>query len=159
MCQWKNYENRSIFSEDMERVWCAIFFETRCIFAWLLSLWQHNVIAAVTKPKHQKQCYIFVHFYLTPTSILNLTIPSESQWNIDYNDILSIWKYSQLFTRVKYISGERYVILPIQTNGTECARTHRQTETQKWKQYICQFHSVHLADTKRHFLVTNKEHS
>ena len=31
---------------------------------------------------------------------------------------------------------------------TDCAQTHTHTHThtQKWKQYICQFHSVHLAD-------------
>jgi len=27
----------------------------------------------------------------------NLTVSSESQWNVDSNDILSIWKYCQLF--------------------------------------------------------------
>jgi len=31
MCRWKNYENRSIFSEDMDKSTCATFFETRCI--------------------------------------------------------------------------------------------------------------------------------
>jgi len=33
-----------------------------------------------------------------PTSILNLTISSESQWNIDSSDILFVRKYYQLFT-------------------------------------------------------------
>ena len=53
----------------------------------------------MTKPKYrQKWCYIFVDFSLTPTSVLKLTISSESQWNIDSNDILSTRKYSQLVT-------------------------------------------------------------
>jgi len=41
---------------------------------------------------YRKWCYIFVQFSSTPTSILNLTISSESKWNIDSNDILSVWK-------------------------------------------------------------------
>jgi len=41
---------------------------------------------------------IFVHFSSTPTSILNLTMSSESQENDVSNDILSVRKYSQLFT-------------------------------------------------------------
>jgi len=41
---------------------------------------------------------IFVHFSSTPTSILNLTISSESQYNDVSSDISSVWKYSQLFT-------------------------------------------------------------
>jgi len=35
---------------------------------------------------------------ITDVSILNLTTSSESQWHIDSNDILSVRKYSQLFT-------------------------------------------------------------
>jgi len=42
--------------------------------------------------------YIFVHLSSTPTSILNLTISPESQWNIDSNYILSVRKYCPLFT-------------------------------------------------------------
>ena len=41
---------------------------------------------------------MFVHFSSTPTSILNLTTSSESQYNDISNDILSVRKYSQLFT-------------------------------------------------------------
>jgi len=41
---------------------------------------------------------IFVHFSLTPTSILKLTISPESRHNDVSNDISSVWKYSQLFT-------------------------------------------------------------
>jgi len=37
--------------------------------------------------------------------------------------------------------GEQYVIPPIQMS----ARAHTQTDRQKWKQNIRQFHSVHLA--------------
>ena len=42
----------------------------------------------------------FCTFLLNPTSILNLTISTESQWNIDSNDMFSVCKYCQLFTRV-----------------------------------------------------------
>jgi len=41
---------------------------------------------------------IFVHFFTTPTSILNLTISSENQYNDVSDNISSVWKYSQLFT-------------------------------------------------------------
>jgi len=41
---------------------------------------------------------IFVHFFSTPISILNLAMSSESQENDVSNDILSERKYSQLFT-------------------------------------------------------------
>jgi len=41
---------------------------------------------------------IFVHFFSTPISILNLTMSSESQENDVSNDILSKRKYFQLFT-------------------------------------------------------------
>jgi len=41
---------------------------------------------------------IFVHFFSTPISILNLTTSSESQENGVSNDILFERKYSQLFT-------------------------------------------------------------
>ena len=41
---------------------------------------------------------IFVNFFTTPISILNLTMSSESQENDIFNDILSERKYSQLFT-------------------------------------------------------------
>jgi len=55
---------------------------------------------------------IFVHFSSTPTSILNLTISRESQYNDISNDILSVRKYSQLFTNesniflLKQLSGK-----------------------------------------------------
>jgi len=42
--------------------------------------------------------FSFGHFSSTPTSILNLTISSESQYNDDSNDISSVLKYSQFFT-------------------------------------------------------------
>ena len=41
---------------------------------------------------------IFVHFFSTPISILNLAMSSEGQENDVSNDILSERKYSQLFT-------------------------------------------------------------
>ena len=33
MCRWKNYENRSIFSEDMDKSIVSPFFDSRCIFS------------------------------------------------------------------------------------------------------------------------------
>jgi len=44
-------------------------------------------------------------------------------------------------TRVEYISRRT-----IHCWRLDWVRTHRQTDTQKWKHYIRQFHSVHLAD-------------
>ena len=38
------------------------------------------------------------------------------------------------------------VLLPLMTMITAHRQTHRLTDTQKRKQYIRQFHSVHLAD-------------
>jgi len=29
---------------------------------------------------------------------------------------------------------------------TECTHRHTHTDRQKWKQYICQFYSIHLVD-------------
>jgi len=55
---------------------------------------------------------IFVHFFTTPISILNLTMSSESHENKVSNDILSEWKYFQLFTHesniflLKQLSGK-----------------------------------------------------
>jgi len=67
---------------------------------------------------HLKWVLHFCKFHANPTSISNLTVSSESQWNMDYNDILSVHKYCQLFM---YESNtflcEKHVILPIQTNG------------------------------------------
>jgi len=40
----------------------------------------------------------FTNFSQTQTLTSNLTVSSESQWNVDSNDILSIWKYCQLLT-------------------------------------------------------------
>jgi len=89
------------------------------IFAWLLSLWQHNIIISPCLTACQNirnGVTFFVHFFSTATSILNLTISSESQWNIDSNDILSVQKYSQLFMHesntflVKICDSAHYVI-------------------------------------------------
>jgi len=55
---------------------------------------------------------IFVHFFTTPISILNLTMSPESQERVVSNDILSERKYSQLFTHesniflLKQLSGK-----------------------------------------------------
>jgi len=67
-----------------------------------------------------EMCYIFANISQTPTLILNLTIPSESQWNVDSNDILSIHKYCQFFMyESNTFLWEKYAILPIQTNGAQ----------------------------------------
>ena len=44
------------------------------------------------------ECYIFANFSQIPTSISHLTVSSESQWNVDSNDMLCVWKYYQPFT-------------------------------------------------------------
>ena len=47
-------------------------------------------------------------------------LSSESQWNVDSNDILSVQKYCQLFMyKSNTFLCEKYVILPIQTNGAQ----------------------------------------
>jgi len=52
-------------------------------------------------------------------------LSSESQWNIDFNDILSARKDCQLFTHESNtFLGEQYVIPSIQTNGGANARNH-----------------------------------
>ena len=43
-------------------------------------------------------CYIRVHFASTPTSILNLTISQESKSFTEFNDVICVGKYCQLFT-------------------------------------------------------------
>jgi len=63
-------------------------------------------------------CYIFAKCSQTPASTLNLSTSSESQWNVDSNNLLSIRKYYQLFMyKSNTFLCEQYVILPIQTNG------------------------------------------
>jgi len=55
-------------------------------------------ITGVCRKSIENGVDIFVHFFTTPMSILNLTMSSESQENDVSNDILSERKYSQLFT-------------------------------------------------------------
>ena len=43
-------------------------------------------------------CYIFANCSQILASTSNLSSSLGSQWNVDSNDILSIWKYYQLFT-------------------------------------------------------------
>jgi len=60
----------------------------------------------------------FCKFRANPTSTSTLTMSSESQWNADSNDILSVRKYYQIFTYESNIFlCEKYAILQIQTNG------------------------------------------
>ena len=47
---------------------------------------------------------IRVHFASTPTWILNLTIPYESQPNTEFNDTFCVGKYCQLFTHESIIN-------------------------------------------------------
>jgi len=46
----------------------------------------------------QLLAYIFANCSQTPASTSNLSTFSESQWNVDSNDTLSVRKYYQLFT-------------------------------------------------------------
>jgi len=94
---------------------------------------------------------IFVHFFTTPMSILNLTMSSESHENGVSNDILSERKCSQLFTHELNI-----FLLKQLYQFTDAAQRWRhslfkdcsQTDERKIKHHMisCQFHSVHLAD-------------
>jgi len=118
--------------------------------AWLLSLWQHNVITlprvtacccdeAKTSETVLHLCTFFPkpHFDLESDYVVRKPMKHRFQRYIVRTEILST---SQ--ARVEYISGEQYVI-PLLKTGLSA---YRQTDTQKWKQYILQFHSVHLAD-------------
>jgi len=49
------------------------------------------------KPRCRSNCYIFANFVKNPTLILNLTISTKANKDVS-NDILSVWKYCQLFT-------------------------------------------------------------
>jgi len=98
---------------------------------------------------------IFVHFSSTPTLILNLTISSESQYNVVSNDILSERKYSQLFMHVSNIFLLKQLYQANRfTNAVQrwrhslfidCAQTDGWMGKQV-KHDLCQFHSVHLVD-------------
>jgi len=65
--------------------------------------WHPGILAAMaeyTTICAWNKCYTFANILQAPILILNLTI-FESQWNVDSNDILSIWKYFHV--RVEYI--------------------------------------------------------
>jgi len=83
------------------------------------------------------------HFDLEPDCIVRKPIKRRFQQYLVHTEILSTFH-----TRVKYIS--RRTIPPIQMSVTD---THTQTDRQKWKQYICQFHSVRLMDIKMTSLI------
>jgi len=95
-----------------------------CVVIVTMTSQSYNLTSRNSLPKHRKWCYIFVHFSSTPTSILNLTISSESQWNIDSNDVLSIRKYSQLFTQKSNAMHHS-----VHSNQWDWVLT----DTQKWK--------------------------
>ena len=59
------------------------------------------------------------HFDLEPDYIVRKPIKRRCQ------DILSVQKYSQLFTQ----ESNTFLIPPIHTNGTECTQIHRHTHT------------------------------
>jgi len=94
---------------------------------------------------------IFVHFFTTPTSILNLTMSSESQANDVSNDILSERKYSQLFKHdVEYISVKTVISVygrraPMTPQSIYRLLTDGRKEN-KASHDISLVHSVHLAD-------------
>ena len=114
------------------------------------NLTSHNsLLLRVMKPKHRTDMvYIFVHFSSTPILILNLTMSSESQESDVSIDILSEWKYSQLFTQESNIfllkqlyQANRFTDAAQQWRRSlfiDCSQMDGRTETQ-WKQYICQF--------------------
>jgi len=99
-----------------------------CIFvptAWLLSLWQHNVITslhvtALETVLHFCTFLLNLHFDLEPDYIIRKPMKHRFQRCIVPTEIFSTFR-----AQVEYISRVQYVILPIQTNGTECAQTHK----------------------------------
>jgi len=63
--------------------------------------------------------------YISPQPPLR-SVTSENQLNDIFTSLLSVQKYSQLFLHESNtFLSKQYVITPIQTNGTECAQTHK----------------------------------
>jgi len=88
--------------------------------SWLLRRSQ-NIGNSVT--------FLYIFPQSPPRSWTNLTVSSESQWNIDANDLLSVRKYSQLFTHESNtFLGKQYVIPPIQMSAHTDRQTDRQTD-------------------------------
>jgi len=89
---------------------------------------------------------IFVDFFTTPISILNLTTSSKSQERVVSNDILSERKYSQLFTHESNIflfkQLSRAAMTPRRSLFIDCC-----SQKDGIKHYnISAVHCVHLAD-------------
>jgi len=105
---------------------------------------------------------IFAHLSSTPSSILNLATSSESQYNDVSNDILSVRKYSQLFTHesntflLKHLYQANRFTNTAQRWRQSLFIDWAQTDTQ-WKHDLRQFHSVHLADIMKPFKCTCSE--
>jgi len=87
----------------------------------LLSPWRRIMLpcCSVQRWVHfvSHDCYISAYFLQTPLSTSNLTIYTESQWTVDSNNILSVRKYSHVFTHESNtFLFQKYAI---QINGTE----------------------------------------
>jgi len=82
----------------------------------LLPLWQWPCCVSF--------CYVFVYkFLLNLTSILNLTISSQSQSYTEFNDIFCVGKYCQLFTHES--NAFLSVMSPIETMHTQMPKNAR----------------------------------
>jgi len=62
----------------------------------MLSMCLKIVVVIFAASKHIVRNH-FWKLLANPNTILNLTVSLESQWNVDCNDILSMWKCCQLF--------------------------------------------------------------
>ena len=77
-----------------------------------------------------------------------LALARLSCWAIERPvHIPTLWWLFEDSWCVVTVVGDTYTV----EDWTECTQTH--TQTQKWKQYIRQFHSVHLADIIKVFFV------
>jgi len=114
--------------------------------------WRHRCTACCGKSILRDITVTFLYIFpkipldLEPDSIVRKSIKWRFQQYLVRTEILLTFH-----TRVEYISRRT---IRHSAHSNECAQTHRQTDRQKWKQYICQFHSVHLADIIMSYCVT-----
>ena len=85
--------------------WYGVFWQ--CFGSKLSYIWQWapktswqlwSSPCSGTSILHVSTVVFFANFSPNPTSTSNLTVSSESQWNIDSNGVLSVQKYYQLLT-------------------------------------------------------------
>jgi len=86
-----------------------------------------NALCSGMSILHVSTVTFFANCSQKPASTSNLSKSPESQWNVDSNNVLSIWKYYQFFTHESNtFLCEKYVILPILTNGVQMPKIPKQ---------------------------------